>query len=94
MPFSKLDPRFVGPLKWALAVQLVLLCLGVLAMDNGELLRSFLCAAVAFWTVVVLIGWHRASRPTDWDLIFLRYGLVLLSLACSVGMQAFHHSSN
>lgn len=90
MPFTKLDPRCVRPLKWALVVQLVLLCLGVLAMDEGETLRSVLCAAVVFWTAVVLIAWRRASKPTTWDLIFLRYGLMVLSLACWVAAEVLN----
>lgn len=91
MPFTKLDPRCVRPLRWSLVAQLILLGLGVVLMDNGETLRSFLCAAVAFWAVVVLIAWRRASKPTAWDLMFLRYGLVVLSLGCLVGMQALHY---
>lgn len=90
MPFTKLDPRCVGPLKWTLVVQLGLLCLGVLAMDEGETLRSILCAAVVFWTAVVLIAWRRASKPTAWDLIFLRHGLVVLSLAWWAGSEVLN----
>ncbi len=83
-----LDARYPWLLGWAVLVQPVLLLVGVLASNFGETLHSFLIASAAFWAAVVVRACRRPSRPTGFDVIFLRHGLLLLSLACWIGMAA------
>lgn len=58
----------------AIAMQLMLLVLGLLATDCGEWTRAVLLAAVAFWPVTLILVIRRPTSPTQLDLMFIRYG--------------------
>lgn len=87
---TPLDPRCLRPVRLSLSLQVGLLLLGALAVDGGLMLKSVLCAAVAFWSVVGVMAWRRGSKLTTSDLIFLWCGLLVLSVACCVGLLVLH----
>lgn len=88
---TTLDPRCVRPVRMSFLLQLGLLLLASLAMDGGMMLKSVSCAAVAFWSGVVLIACRRGRKLTITDLMFLWCGLVVLSVACCVRFISAAH---
>ena len=79
---TKFEPIYRKLLWWCVAVQFSLFILGSLTLDCGETIWSFLYAAVAFWSVAVIVILRRPVCPTKWDIYFFRYGLLILSFAC------------
>ncbi len=75
-------PRYRGLLWWNGGVQLAFFLLGALALDEGNMFHLFLYASLAFWAGAGLILAWRPERPTRWDLYYLKYGLIVLSLFC------------
>ena len=61
-------------------VQVLLLLLSCTSLDFGEMFTAFAYAGVAYWIAVAMIVRRRPRGPTRGDRIFLRFGLVALSL--------------
>lgn len=65
---------------WALCMQAFLVLVAVAALDRGETMYAFTYAAVSFWAGVISIRMRRPKLESRTDILFLRYGIVLLSL--------------
>jgi hypothetical protein len=66
--------------------------LGAITLDGGVQGASTLIACIGYWTAVVIILVRRHSKMTSNDLIFFRFGfLVIWVVVLIVGrMAAFH----
>ena len=77
---SKISAEYVPSLKVALWVDGVLLVLAALTLDSGRTLGSFLIAAPAHWGIIAVILLRRPASPGRFDLVFVRYGTLLIWL--------------
>lgn len=78
----KFNPRYRSLFWWQAFVQFILLLFAGLSLDMGEMLRSFLSAAFAYWTIALIIVLRRPLFPTKGDIHFLRWALPTISLFC------------
>lgn len=91
----KADMKFdskIGPLLWTgVVVQFVLWFLEGLMCSETETWLFFIYGSVAFWSTAVLIVLRRPCSLTRWDVYFLRYGLVIITLAsCMIVPMIWH----
>ena len=77
-PYSK---SFVSALKTAVIVQMILLVLTALMLDGGQMFRLCLMAVVVHWIGIGIVAVRRGAVPTTLDLLFMRYGAVILTIA-------------
>ncbi|MDI1312705.1 hypothetical protein [Prosthecobacter sp.] len=76
----KFDPK-VGTLLWTgVAVQFLLWFLDGLIASGEESFYFIVYGSVAFWSTAVLVVLRRPCKLTRWDVYFLRYGLVFITL--------------
>ena len=79
--FGGREPLILA-LKSGVILQVFLFVLTALILDGGQIMRQFLVAMIGYWLGVALIALRRERAPTATDLLFIRYGsLVLLLLA-------------
>jgi hypothetical protein len=76
------NSRYRSLFWWQVFVQFILFLLAGLSLDMGEMFRSFLCAAFAYWTIALIIVLRRPQLPTKGDFYFLRWALPTISLLC------------
>jgi hypothetical protein len=71
------------------AMQIVLLLLGGLALDGGQLGQWVVYSISIYWVMAFLIIARRFSTPSKGDLIALRYGFIfiLVSVALSTSIS-------
>lgn len=79
---STLHPSFREAVGFAFVFQVALLLLGSLALDLGAIFYSVLAASAGFWALIAIFALRRAEQPTPIDLLFIRWGLPILSLIC------------
>jgi hypothetical protein len=77
----QLSRSFVSALKTAVIVQFVLLVLTGLMLDGGWMGRLCMVAIIGHWVGIGMIAARRGSVPTSVDLLFMRYGAAILTLA-------------
>ena len=65
---------------WSLVLQVFLLLIGCTITDGGLTLITFLYSAVAYWFGVALILRRKSTAPISTDVMYLKYGLIVLSL--------------
>jgi hypothetical protein len=70
----------------ALLFQAGLLVLFSLALDFGHMLRACGYSSLVFWVGVAMILLRRHSNPTKGDLVYIRWGLLVIVL---IGVPAF-----
>ena len=69
-------------LKSGVILQAVLFVVTACMLDGGQLSSQFLVAMIGYWLGVAFIVARREMQPSKLDLLFIRYGsLVLLVLA-------------
>ena len=69
-------------LKTGVVLQAVLFVVTACMLDGGQLFSQFLVAMIGYWLGVAFIVARRGMTPSKLDLLFIRYGsLVLLVLA-------------
>jgi hypothetical protein len=79
------SPDYYRAIFAGLKVQAVLGALSLLVLDLGETQRAFLIAFVCQWITVLVIRFRRPHNPTEFDLLFIRYGIIVVLL----GIMAF-----
>ncbi len=77
-PASPLAPAYRPAIKTALLQQGIVLILAALVLDMGETFHAAVIAVVAYWLAFVVVVFRRASCPTRGDLLFVRYGFLLI----------------
>ena len=65
---------------WSLVVQGVLFLMASITLDNGETFVSFIYSSVAYWLGVAMILRRKSIEPIRTDVLYLKYGLMVLSL--------------
>jgi len=75
-----MNKKFQKYLIWSIFIQSIFAFLAGIALDTGESATAFTYAAVAFWTGVLIIKKRRPSFETTTDHMFMRSGLIILSL--------------
>ena len=73
-----LAPAYRSALRWGIGFQAVGSVLTSLLLDHGRQAQLFLAALVGHWVGIGLIMWRRPQSPSKWDLLFVRYGILLL----------------
>ena len=69
--------------KFALVLQVPLLCLAALILDGGLIFRRFVIASIAFWILVLIIRIRRGSEIPDSDILLIKWGyLPILLITC------------
>ena len=69
--------------KFALVLQVPLLCLAALILDGGLIFRRFVIASIAFWILVLIIRIRRGSEIPDSDILLIKWGyLPILLIIC------------
>jgi hypothetical protein len=71
-------PPYTAAIRSALAQQLVVLLVGTLVLDGGDVFRVSLIAFLAFWVAAFAIRLRRGLAPTRFDLLFIHRGYVPL----------------
>lgn len=79
-PASNESSPYAGPLTHGIVLQVVILMLGGLVLDGGNILLACLYSAFPFWTGVLMIAFRRGSRITSTDILFLKYGIILTTV--------------
>jgi len=69
---------------WSLVVQVFLLSLACILTDGGQTLIAFIYSAVAYWFGVVMIWRRKSTEPISTDVMYLKYGLIGLSLLSGI----------
>ena len=69
---------------WSLVVQMFLFLLASMALDFGETFFVFAYSAVAYWIGVAIIIRRKANEPIRTDVLYLKYGLILLSMVSCI----------
>ena len=72
------SPKYSRALRVGLFIQLIVLFLFALLLDGGRMLKIGLCVALGCWFITALIVARRPTAPTPLDLLFIRYGFILL----------------
>lgn len=78
------SPLYSSAFGNALFGQALLGLLTALVLDGGRLFGFFKVALLAEWIVICLIVFRRPKMPTNWDLSFIRIGIVPLFLMTGV----------
>ena len=65
---------------WSLVVQTLLFLMASITLDYGETFVSFIYSSVAYWFGVAMILRRKSTEPIRTDVIYLKYGLIVLSL--------------
>ena len=80
----------MSALKSGVGLQAILFVLTVCMLDGGQLFKQFLVAMIGYWLGVAFIVVRRKMTPTKTDLLFIRYGsVVLLVLAPAVAKLVY-----
>jgi hypothetical protein len=64
---------------FSIVLQIPILVLAALMLDGGRLLGVVSIATVAYWMVTLQIMFRRPATPTRVDIVFIRFGVLLLS---------------
>ena len=83
-----MDRPFRKYILWSLFVQVFLLLLTGIVTDMGETLVAFIYGSVAYWSGVAIILRRKSAVPNRTDVLYLKWGLVVLSLL-SVTLSPF-----
>jgi len=83
-----MDKPYRKYILWSVFVQVFLLLLSGIVTDMGETLVAFLYGAVAYWSGVAIILRRKSAVPIRTDVLYLKYGLIVLSLL-SVTLSPF-----
>lgn len=75
-----MNKKFQKYLIRSILVQIFFASLAVSASDMGETIAAFTYAAVAYWTGILIINIRRPNFETKTDHMFMRSGLIVLSL--------------
>ena len=67
-----------GPISAGACFQAGFLLFSSLSFDSGQLLHWILFSIVTYWLMAAIIISRRPQEPTEWDLIFLRSGFVVI----------------
>ena len=65
---------------WSLVVQGFLFLMASITFDYGETFVAFIYSSVAYWFGVAMIHRRKSTEPIRTDVLYLKYGLILLSL--------------
>jgi hypothetical protein len=57
------------------AQQMLLLFVSALLLDGGRVYGRVLVASMAYWIFVIVFSFRRAKQPTEFDLLYLKYGI-------------------
>lgn len=87
---SQFTEAYRRPIHWALAQQLVVSTLCLLALDGGVLARECALVLMAFWSGALLIMMRRPVAPTSIDLRLIQFGFVPLMLLVELLSMLFH----
>ncbi len=77
-PASLIAPAYRPAIKTALLQQGIVLILAALVLDGGLTLYAAVIALVAYWLGFGILVFRRASCPSRGDLLFVRYGFLLI----------------
>ena len=77
----RLSKDFFSALKMGMIVQFSLLILTALMLDGGWMCRLCIVAVTGHWVGIGIIALRRRCAPTKFDLLFMRYGAVILTIA-------------
>jgi len=69
---------------WSVVVQVLLLLLAAILIDGGQTLIAFIYGAVAYWFGVAMILRRKSTAPISTDVMYLKYGLIVLSLVSMI----------
>ena len=84
-------PR-VRVLLWSgVIVQFLLWLLQGPMCSQTESWHAFLYGSITYWSVAVLVVLRRPCSLTRWDVYFLRYGLIIITLTCLNVVPAVWH---
>lgn len=75
---AKISPRYRSPLLIGASFQAGFLLLATLVFDFGQLFQWTLSAIVIYWITAGLIISRRPQMPTNWDLLLLRSGFLVI----------------
>lgn len=75
-----MNEKFKKYLIWSISIQLLFILIALLATDHGELITAFSYATISYWTGIVIIKIRRPHFESNTDQIFMRSGLIILSL--------------
>jgi hypothetical protein len=75
--------EFRSAFRMSLFFQTACLAFTALLLDGGEMFRVFLIAALAYWTIAIIVATRRPRQPTLKKVILIRYGFPL-AVACTV----------
>jgi hypothetical protein len=74
----KVNYKFFPALKFGVIVQIAIFVLTALVLDGGELNRLCTIAIIGYWIGVGIILLRRDASITKIDILFIRYGVVVL----------------
>lgn len=78
----KFDPK-VRVLLWSgVVIQFLLWFLQGPMYPSIECWHGFLYGSIAYWSIAVLVLLRRPWSLTRWDVHYLRYGLIIITLIC------------
>lgn len=70
-----------GAIQLSLLQQVIIVILGLLNLDGGNLLRTCLYAIAAYWIGFLLIWFRRGAAVTKTDIRLIRWGFLVLCVA-------------
>jgi hypothetical protein len=66
---------------WVAGVsQVILFFLGGLVCDFGQLMQYMVITLIAFWASALTLIYRRQNDPSQFDLVYIRYGFIALLL--------------
>lgn len=65
---------------WSLVVQVFLFLMASITLDYGETFVAFIYSSVAYWIGVAMILRRKSNEPVRTDVLYLKYGLIVLSV--------------
>jgi len=87
----KFDPKIRVLLWTGVVLQFMLWFLEGLICPGPEAWCFFVYGSFAFWSIAVLVVLRRPCCLTRWDVCFLRYGLVIITLASALIVPMIWH---
>ena len=79
----------------SLVVQVFLLLIACILTDGGQTLIGFIYGAFAYWFGVAMILRRKSTVPVSTDVMYLKYGLIVLSLlSCTLSPVIWALRSN
>jgi hypothetical protein len=85
-PSGPIAPAYKPAVKSALIQQGIVFILAGLILDGGLTFNAAVIAVVAYWLAFGLLIFRRANLPTRGDILWVRYGfLLILLIVLSVG---------